>query len=326
MKKRDRISVVIPNWNGEKIIGSCISSLQNQTFPPYEIIVVDNASTDLSKKIIRKIHPNINLIELKKNLGFAGAVNRGIKVAKGNYILIFNNDARADSNLLKVLIHTIKEKKVGAVTPRVIRDKYPRSMESAGDFINIVGQAFHRGYGDSINRWNKKEEVFLVPATAALFAKSVFHDVGLFDESFFAYGEDVDWCLRAQILGYRFFYEPKGIVYHKHKYTGKRNPRLLEYLQFRNMILCIIKNFPISLFFKRWRFLLIPLTYLHTFLFLSKKGYSNEATKAILWLIRNYSDIIEKRREIQSNRKTSIEYLDRQMTNKKIRLFQLKKE
>ncbi len=201
----------------------------------------------------------VEVIRLSQNFGFARPVNLGIKKSKTRYILILNNDTILDKNCLRYLIRSIKNKKVAGVTPKILFADKPSLIESTGDYMNIIGQAFHRGFLARKERFNKEEKVFLIPATAALFKRSVFQKIGLFDEFFFAYGEDVDWCLRAQLKGFKFIYQPKAGVYHKGQGTGNRNLNLLSYLCFRNWIISIIKNFPLGLFFKNYRFILIPI-------------------------------------------------------------------
>ena len=146
--------VVIPNWNGKDFISECLDSLTIQTYKDFEIIVVDNGSTDGSKELIKQKYPEVSLIELDKNYGFAGGVNAGIKKALAGgakYIVLFNNDAVADKNWLKRLIEVVETNPLaGIITSKLLRlDK--KTIDSAGEFYSIWGRAFPLGGRDEID-------------------------------------------------------------------------------------------------------------------------------------------------------------------------------
>lgn len=320
------VSVVIPNWNGKGLLKDCLRSLSYQSITDFKIIVVDNGSTDGSVEFLRKHHPEIKLIGFKRNLGFAKAVNQGIKASNSKYIVLLNNDTRVDEDYLAKMFEVLEKRhEICGVAPKVLNFSNPRVVDSAGDMMNTVGQAFHRGYGDKSNKWNTPGEVFLITAGASMFKREIFKKVGFFDEDYFAYGEDVDFCLRAQIMGHKFWYEPKAIVYHKHKATACRIPRKVEYLQFRNMTLTILKDFPWQLFLKRLRFIVIPLVHLNTIFYMVFHGYLREVLLAELWVFVHLPRALQKRWRIQKTRRASIDYLDRQMEPKKIRFYGLLK-
>lgn len=316
-----KVSIIIPNWNGEKILERCLLSIKTLEYPSLEVIVVDNGSTDNSIEIARTTYPNVKVINLGKNYGFAYPVNAGIRKSTGENIFLLNNDAEVEKNCLKYMEDILHETpEVIGVTGRIFNIKNKNYLDSAGDTMNIIGQPFSRGVGDSPTKWEKPGFVFLITAAGSLFRKKAFNDVGFFDESFFAYYEDVDWCLRAQLKGYKFWYEPRAIIYHEHKFTSKKNPNFLEYLQFRNQMQLVIKNFPWQLFFKRLRWIKIPIVHIHNFYFFIQKGLFKEALLAQLWIISHLITLFFKRVEIQKRRRVSLDYLEKLMNDKKIKI------
>ncbi|HUW21965.1 MAG TPA: glycosyltransferase family 2 protein [Candidatus Bathyarchaeia archaeon] len=324
--KTKLVTVIIPNWNGEQLLDNCLKSLMDQWFQDFNIIVVDNGSIDGSLRLINSRYPTVRTIVNRNNLGFAKAVNQGISVSRSKYIILLNNDTVVEKNFIQTLVESIRRSnKICAVAAKILNYNNPNIIDSAGDVINSVGQAFHRGNGDDTSKWNIREKVFLITACASIYKANCFKKIGLFDEDFFAYGEDVDWCLRAQLIGCEFWFEPKAIVFHHNKATSKRISRSVEYLQFRNMTFSIIKNFPIGLLLKRWRFITIPMVHLNTLLYMSMRGFWKEAFMADIWLLKNAKKIIAKRITILGQRKTSIDSFNQHMVYKKIRCFGLVK-
>lgn len=315
-----KVSVVIPNWNGRFLLKDCLAHLKSQSFKDFEIIVVDNGSTDGSLDFLQERYPEVGVMRLEKNLGFAAAVNLGIRRSRAKYIALLNNDTRVSKTWLDFLARLLERKtSISAVTPKVAL--MSGKLDSAGDMMNDVGQAYHRGHKDDPDAWNTPGFVFLITAGASLYRRNLFSKVGMFDEDFFAYGEDVDWSFRAQTQGYKFWYEPRAVVYHYHKATAKRIPKKVEYLQFRNMTLTIIKDFPLQMFFRKWRFLTIPLVHLNTIVYMILHGLSKEAFSADFWIFKHFVKILKKRWQVQKRRKVSIEYLESQMQPKKIRFY-----
>lgn len=324
------VSVVIPNWNGKRYLRDCLSSLAKQTLKPHETILVDNGSLDDSINYVQRKFPYVKIISLHKNYGFAKAINFGINTSKGNFVLILNNDTRFNKNFLKNLVKPFfinkPVKNLCAVTPKVIKDNPPYLLESAGDYMNVLGQAFHRENNEQpLNYYKHRgEKVFLCPATALLIKKKVFKKIGLFDETMFAYGEDVDWSFRAQLLGYKLWYEPKAKIFHKGSATGEKLAARLKFLQYKNYLYFVLKCFPGKLLLKNARIILILLVHINTFGYLCLKGFVKEALQANLWLFKNFRGIIQKRKKIQKNLKVNLNYIESKLKRKKIRLLKNK--
>ncbi len=314
-------SVIIPNWNGKHLLRICLLSLRKQTLKNFEIILVDNGSQDGSVEYTTRYFPGVRIIKLEKNYGFAKAVNEGIKKSLGKYIVLINNDTEVDKNCLQYLVQAAhKHKEVGFVAAKML-NFYQRDMiDSAGDWIDVVGHASNIGLGEKDGeKFNKSGFVFLVTGGGGLFKREVFNKVGFFDEDYFAYFEDVDLCLRAQFQGFRGWYESKAKIYHIHKATAQKIKPFIEYLQFRNMTMNIIKDFPETLLKKNFNWLRILLVHLNTIKYLFSQGFALQAIKAEVWILWHLPLLLKKRFEIQKSKNVLDEYLISNFREKKIR-------
>lgn len=319
------VSVVIPSWNGKALLKVCLNSLRQQTFTNFEIIVVDNGSHDDSAKYLRRFFPEVRIIELANNSGFAPAVNLGIKAAIGKFIFLLNNDTRVDPNCLSVLVKTLdKHRSVGMVAAKMLNYYHPEIIDSAGDYIDSVGHADNIGRGQLDSAaFNQAGPVFLVTGGGAMYRRSIFEQVGLFDEDYFAYFEDVDLGLRAQLQGIKAYYQPQAVIYHIHKATSNRQKSFTEYLQFRNMTMTIIKNFPRPLLWHQFNWLKIILVNLNTIRYLASQGYLKAALSAEWYVFSHLPQLLAKRAQIQSQIKVDPSYIIQQVKPKKVTLFGL---
>lgn len=223
-------------------------SLQSQSYHPLEIIVVDNASTDKSVDLIRTGFPKVKLIVNKKNLGFGGGNNIGIKASQGRYIMILNNDARLDPYCIKELKRSIeKDKRYGSCASKILLDGKNNLLDAAGITIYKDGLSIGRGRLENAHQYQIEEEVFGPSGCASLFRKEMLDDIGLFDEDFFAYGDDTDMGWRAQLAGWKCIYNPKAIVYHLHSASSSAYSPLKAFLVERNRLWVAIKCYPIAL-------------------------------------------------------------------------------
>jgi GT2 family glycosyltransferase len=240
------ISVVVLNYNGKRYLDDCLSSLAAQTFRDLEVIVVDNASTDGSVEHIESNFSWVRLVINKENLGFAGGTNSGIKAAKGEFILTFNNDARADSRLLEYLHKPMADSKVGVCGAKMLLDD--GRINSAGICLSRSGAAWDRGMFEPDNgQYDVQEEIFGACAGAALYRREMLDEIGLFDEDFFLYMEDVDLAFRARLAGWNCIYVPEAKVLHHHGGTAGAGSDLSVYYGNRNVIWYVIKDFPTRL-------------------------------------------------------------------------------
>lgn len=306
------VYTVVPNWNGREHIGDCLRSLQKQS-QKTEIIVVDNGSIDGSQEYIRKTFPKVTLIELTHNHGFAGGVNAGIKramTAGAEYVALFNNDAVADKDWVKNLLKTAKlNSKTGIVTCKFMRAGKARKFDSTGEMYSIWGFPFPRGRDKTDEgQFDQTEVMFGATGGASLYRVEVLEEIGLFDEDFFAYYEDVDLSFRAQLAGWKVMYEPSATADHLVGATSSKLPNFARFHTVKNYQYLYIKNMPGWLFWKYMpRFLVgYGLIFANCLL----KGQFLVFLKADATAFRTGTRTWRKRREIQKNRKVSASYID----------------
>ncbi len=241
-----KVSVVIPNYNGERYLRACIDSLMEQKDIIFETIIIDNASADSAYEWLGE-YKEIIFKRLDKNYGFSRAVNEGIQMAQGEYVLLLNNDTIVEKDFIKELVIAIeKDTRIFAVSSKMIAYQNHEIMDDAGDEYSVLGWAYKLGDGRSVEHYEKEYSVFSACAGAALYRKSVFDEIGLFDESFFAYMEDVDISYRGRIYGYYNVYCPKAKVYHIGSATsGSKYNEFKVKLAARNNIYVPYKNMPL---------------------------------------------------------------------------------
>lgn len=319
------ISIIIPSWNGKDFLTHCLPSIKGQTQKDFEIIIVDNGSTDGSVEYIKQNFPDFKVIKLKHNLGFAPAINEGIKQAKGKYIALINNDTEIDKKCLEYLSKVLNSRpEISFVAAKMLNFFQRDIIDSAGDYIEVTGHGNNIGQGEKDGPlYSKSGPTFLVTGGGSLIRRSVIDKVGLLDETYFAYYEDVDWCLRAQLQGFKGWYEPKAVIYHIHKATSSRAKSFTEYLQFRNMTMTIIKDYPTGLLLHNFNWLKIVLVNINTVRFLSTHGYFKQAIQAEIYIIRNLLRLLKERSTIQSQKKVDDTYIIENFREKRITFFGL---
>lgn len=241
-------SIVIPNYNGHQFLEICLRSLyeQRESEVSFEVILVDNASTDQSLSFIRTEFPEVIIIQLNQNYGFSRAVNEGISVSKGEFVVLLNNDTEVEERwLISLYQHINQSMSTFSVSSKMIRFDEREIIDDAGDELTLFGWAFKRGDGEKSSDFKGSETIFSSCAGAAIYRKSIFNEIGLFDEQFFAYLEDVDIGYRARIFGYENYYCPKAIVYHIGSGTsGSKYNDFKIKLSARNNIYLFFKNMP----------------------------------------------------------------------------------
>lgn len=256
------ISVVVLNWNGYQVLEGCLRSLNDQTYQPLEIIVVDNASTDGSVDFLRQKFQDINLFINEKNLGFGAGNNIGILASHGKYIMILNNDTRVDPKCVEELKRSIeKDDRYGVCASKILLECKPDIIDGVGIVVCPDGLSFGRGRLEKKDRYDEEEEIFFASDCACLYRREMLEDIGLYDEDFFAYADETDMGWRARLAGWKCIYSPKAIVYHLHSVSsGGRYSSFKAFLVERNRIWVALKNFPISLimlgqFYTLWRYM-----------------------------------------------------------------------
>ena len=277
-----KASVIIPNLNGAGWLRDSIESVWAQTEQDFELIVIDNGSTDESLDIARSYcgRDRYTLIENAGNTGFSHAVNQGIAIAKGEYMALFNNDAFAEPDWLAELIKTADaDPKIFAVSSLMLRYYEPELADDAGDYVTILGFACKRGDGLKASRYTKPCRVFSACGGAALYRKSILDEIGVFDELFFAYYEDVDLSWRANNFGYRNVYCPTARCRHIcGATTGAVRYNPFKSIQSgRNSILLPYKNQPLLMLVLN--FIPMLLGYLLKVLMFRLRGFGGDYAK-----------------------------------------------
>lgn len=247
-----KTTVVIPNYNGIKYIGPCLDSLYAAMSEEYafDIIVVDNGSTDGSLELVKEKYGKVYLIELGENTGFAYAVNRGIEAAASEYVLLLNNDIVVDDCMVQFLEEAIEsEEKAFSINALMLSMSNPEVLDGAGDYYCALGWAFAYGKDRVADKIVKKgwprRKLFSCCAGAAIYRRRIFDEIGLFDEEHFAYLEDVDIGYRARLAGYVNLLDVTAMC--EHAGSGSSGSRYNEFkikLSSRNSTYLIRKNMP----------------------------------------------------------------------------------
>jgi GT2 family glycosyltransferase len=308
-----RAAVVIPNWNGIQFLGDCLRSLVRQSHPAL-IIVVDNASTDGSAEQVRSLFPELTLLALPHNRGFAGAVNAGIERALADgveYVALLNNDAVARPDWLERLVATAEEHpEAGVVTSKLLLEDRVH-IDSTGDFYSSWGWAYPRGRDElDAGQYDApgQREVFCGSGGASLLRARMLAEVGLFDEDYFAYLEDQDLGFRAQLMGWKARYEPSAVAYHRLMGTTSTIANFARYQAIRNCIYLYVKNMPSPLCWKYLPKFLLGLT------LMGVNDVRRRRFRAIagayLEAARNFPALLRKRRAVQSSRRVEVDYID----------------
>lgn len=244
---RDLAYVVILNWNGRELIRECLRSVLRQSYPRFKVVVVDNASTDGSRDIVAQEFPEVSLVPLPENLHFARGTNAGIREALKDrecaHILTLNNDTRVEPDWLAESVRAAPN--AGMVASKLLLMDEPRMLNSTGIAIGPDGSALDRGWNQADEgQYDRSVDVFGPTAAAALYRRDLIDRIGLFDEEFVAYYEDVDLAWRARLAGWEARYAPQAIVYHKFSASHRRGSPLKTYLCERNRIWNLLQNYP----------------------------------------------------------------------------------
>ncbi len=275
-------TVVIPNYNGMEYLRNCLLSLQACVGSPFAVLVIDNASTDGSQEMVTKEFPEVTLIGLSENYGFAKAVNIGIEAVETQYVILLNNDTTVEPNFVNALENGIESSsRIFSVSAKMIVMSHPELLDGAGDLYCALGWAFALGKGKNVSSYyNKRSEIFSSCGGAAIYRMSILREIGLFDEHHFAYLEDTDIGYRAKVYGYKNYYEPKAVVYHAGSASSGSRYNLFKInLAAKNSIYLIFKNMPVFQIIINIPCLILGFSI--KILFFAKKGYGKIYLKGI---------------------------------------------
>jgi GT2 family glycosyltransferase len=242
------VTVIVVAWNGVDLLPDCLDSLTAQASPSVDIVVVDNASTDGTADFVTSRWPQVRVVRSRRNLGFAGGANIGLSVAQTPFVVLLNQDAAPSDGWLSALLEPFADKRVGAVTSKVVFADDGR-INNAGVVVRTDGFGYDRGFGAADDgTYDTAVDVFAVSGTACALRMTALRDVGLLDGSLFLYYEDTDLSWRLQLAGWRLRYEPRAVVRHLHAASsGVGSPSFAFYNE-RNRLLMLAKNAPLPLF------------------------------------------------------------------------------
>lgn len=252
------VAVVIPNWNGAALLPACLDALRCQTYPEFEIVVVDNGSADDSLAVLAR-YPEVRVLRFGRNRGFGAATNAGIRATAGRYVATLNNDAAPAAGWLAALVAAADaDPTVGMCASQMVFAARPDRINSCGIALDRAGIAWDLLGGEPVGADRGLVEPFGACAGAALYSRAMLAAIGLFDERFFAYLEDVDLAWRARRAGWRCRYVPAAAVAHQHSATGGEGSARKRYLLGRNKVWLLAKNYPGAGW---WRWLPLVLAY-----------------------------------------------------------------
>lgn len=300
LNKSSIVSVIVVNHNRRDFLKSCLNSIDSQSYKPLETIVIDNVSSDGSIEMIEKEFPQVVLISNRTNLYFSAAYNKGIDVSKGEFVLCVNNDIILDKNFIKYLVEKKDlNTKIGILGGKILRmDK--ETVDTAGQFIGKDRKPLERGYGEKDDgQFDKEEYVFGICGAAVLFRKEMLNTIKVsgeyFDEDFESFYEDLDLNWRANRFGWKAYYVPEALAYHRRGGTAQINMPKLKFLRrfhicylpirlqanlARNRYLMIIKNDKLKDYLNNFDFILTYDIMLLTYILLFRQTVILELLKS----------------------------------------------
>ena len=294
------VTVIVVTLNNMNLLRNCLESLYAQDYEAIEIVVVDNGSEEDIRGMLAKKFPEVRVVRLDKNYGFAGGNNRGIETAQGKYIALINNDAVAAPQWISSLIATAEsDPEIGAAASIIIDGNKPEVLDSCGVGIALDGMSRQAMRGMPVPQLIQPEEVLLFSGCACLLRAETLKEVGLFDEDFFAYCEDTDLGLRMRRAGWDIVVAPGAYVYHHYSMTGGKFSLQKIYWVERNHFWVAIKNFPWFLLtilplVTAWRYMVQGYSVLRGTCELNKFTENNSLQAILSIYIKAYIDMFEK--------------------------------
>lgn len=320
---KPKVSILIVHKDGENILNNCLKSIYQKTkYSNFEVVLLLNGTEDDSKKIVDKY--DVKLYQSKKNLGFSKGVNFLINKTTGEYIILLNNDTEVKENWLKELVNYAEKNNVAACQPKVLSLKNKRLFEHAGAVggcIDKYGYPFYRGEILSQSeidkgQYNYPMRIFWACGSCIMIKRKILNNIGLLDEEFFMYSEDMDWCWRINLSGEEIYSVPTSVIYHLGSYTIKKKKmdRKKEYLLHRNVLLTFFKNYDKKTIKK----LIIPRILLEIVSGIAFPKKIIPICKSFYWLFKNREVVRQKHKETQKLRKISDDEIQKLMLKESI--------
>jgi len=290
-------SIIIINYNGRRYLEELFASIREQSLPPREVVLVDNASSDDSVEYAEQLYPGIRVIPFSRNRGFAAAANAGLEAGSCGAAALVNTDIRLDRFWLEQLLETMRsDEKIAAVAAKVMLYDRPRLINGVGGGMNRLGYTWDIGmFEEDRGQYDEPAEVIFAPASAALFRKSAVLGSGGFDESFFMYHEDVDLGWRLRLFGFRIVTCPAAVAFHHFGGTTRESKSMLwrELLGERNDMAALLKNY-------EWRNALSALAAMMSLRQSPARKWGQ--VRNLLWNLARLHSTLRKRRHIQKQR------------------------
>jgi GT2 family glycosyltransferase len=308
---RPRVTAVVLTYNRRDLLDVILPTLERQTIEDLRVIVVDDGSHDGSAEYVRERWPAMEVLALEQNVGVTAAMNRGLEAAVScEYVALLNNDLELSPDFLALLVNTLDgHPEAASATGKLLSFHDRGRLDGAGDKFMWSVAATRRGYGErDVGQYDRPEAVFSPCAGAALYRRAAFDVVGTFDEDFFAYLEDVDWGLRAQLTGFSARYEPRAVAFHMGGATTQAQSRRFFRLQRRNQIWLVAKNYPAPALVRHAGKLV-----LHQGSWIvsaAREGALREQLAALAAALRGLPGVMRKRRAVQATRRVSFAQLD----------------
>lgn len=306
-------SVIIPNYNGKPLLATCLEALRRQTYPAdgFEVIVVDDASTDGSVAYLQETFPEVRVVALHENAGFVGASNAGAAAARGDVLVMLNNDTEAEPGWLAALLAALAEHpEAGSAGSKMLLFDRRDTLHTAGDVMGVDGIPRNRGvWQKDQGQYDGEPWIFGPCGGAAAYRREAWQQAGGFDPALFMYMEDVDLAWRLQLLGWKAVYAPEARVYHQLSATG--GGALASFYTGRNTIWVIARNWPAALLRRYWFAIVAAQARIALD---ALRAWRGEAARARLrgqlsglW---GLPDVRKQRRAVQATRAVSDNYLE----------------
>ncbi len=302
------VSIIIDNWDGRHYLKNCLPAVFNQNYPNFEVIVIDDASRDNSAGYVEENFPKVKLIKNKNHLGFAAANNQGIRLARGKYILLLNNDTEVTPGFLFPLVQALEaESSLGAAQSKIRLIPERRLLDDVASYLTPIGFLYHIGFFEKDQKkYNRRYFTFSPKGACFFIRKKVLDKVGLLDERFYCYFEESDLAWRIWLAGYRIIYEPRSIIYHHLAGSQKKQSRpKIDYLAIKNRLNSLLTSLS-------WPFLLIilplhllTLSFFILYYFFTFKWANLAAVlSALLWNLKQFPATCRKRLLVQKKIRT----------------------
>jgi GT2 family glycosyltransferase len=297
-----KFSVIVLNWNGQHFLETCLLALRRQTFRDFETILVDNGSEDGSARYVREHFPEISLIELDRNVGFASGNIEGYRQAHGEVIVLLNNDTEADPLWLHELNKAALEfPDISTFASKMLYFDERQKIDNCGFALTAAGSTIDIGRDELDGpAWSKPRAVFGACGGAAAYRRSMLESTGFLDPEFFMTYEDVDLSFRAQLLGFKCFFIPSAIVYHRYRATMKSHPARQVFFSQRNIEFVYLKNMPVGLILR-----FFPERFLYEVgsgIYFLAKGRGGAYLKAKMDALRKMGPMLRQRQGVQARR------------------------